>query len=136
MVEAIRRIFFSCKIVSAILGLSMCNGIAQGSDKELLAWRAYEQGNWKEASILYESIDPKDSADWYNLGNAYYRQERCADALICWKRAMKGATLCELRDIEFNSACLSKKLGSCMQHSSWNSWVCCVLPSPWIIQFM
>lgn len=136
MVEAIKRIFSSQRILGIYIFVSMYACAAQETDGALKAQREYTQGNWKQASALYEAIEPKNSAVWYNLGNSYYQQQRCADALACWKHAQRGASYSQLADIEKNIACLSKQTGACCNQNTWYARMRSVIPSPWIIQLL
>lgn len=52
----------------------------------------YTAGNYAEAAAQYQSIveTGKTSADlYYNLGNAYYRMGKIADAIISYERALR-----------------------------------------------
>lgn len=53
---------------------------------------AYRQGDYATAIEQYEAVLAKGctSADlYYNLGNAYYRLDRFADAILCYERALR-----------------------------------------------
>ncbi len=50
-----------------------------------------EQKEYQKAQELYEQLQPKDGAVWFNLGQCYVVQEKTIDALICWKKAEKTA---------------------------------------------
>lgn len=54
--------------------------------------KLYTAGNYSEAAAQYQSIleTGKESADlYYNLGNAYYRMGKIADAIIGYERALR-----------------------------------------------
>ena len=72
---------------------------------------AYQKKQWGEALRLYESIDQKGCAAWYNMGNCFYKLGNRVRAIICWKRAMPGASVGVQRDIAKNLAVAYEKLG-------------------------
>lgn len=52
----------------------------------------YMAGQYEHATQLYQSLidEGVHSADlYYNAGNAYYRQNKLADAIICYERALR-----------------------------------------------
>jgi tetratricopeptide (TPR) repeat protein len=53
---------------------------------------AYLAGNIDGALKLYQTIDPKGPAVWYNLGNCYYRIGNYPEAIVAWRRAQKDAS--------------------------------------------
>ncbi len=72
--------------------------------------RAYLKGEFSHASNLYEAIlqNGYESADLYfNLGNAYYKQNKIADAILNFERAKKLSPKDE--DINFNLAVASRQ---------------------------
>lgn len=53
---------------------------------------AYRQGNYAEAVVLYEQqiADGYTSAElYYNLGNAYYRENQMAKSILNYRRALR-----------------------------------------------
>lgn len=53
---------------------------------------AYRQGNYAEAVVLYEQVlaDGYTSAElYYNLGNAYYRENQMGKAILNYRRALR-----------------------------------------------
>ncbi len=53
---------------------------------------AYRQGNYAEAVVLYEQVlaDGYTSAElYYNLGNAYYRENQMGRAILNYRRALR-----------------------------------------------
>ena len=64
---------------------------------------AYNEGNYSKAVELYEAIlaDGEHSAKlYYNLGNAYYKQEKLGKAILNYTRALRLAPADE--DIRHN----------------------------------
>lgn len=58
----------------------------------MAANEAYNRGEWARATELYESIlsEQKHSAELYfNLGNAYYKQEMLGKAIVNYNRALR-----------------------------------------------
>lgn len=68
----------------------------------LKAHKQYEQGNIEQALTLYNSIEKKGPATWYNLGNCHYKQKNYMDALVCWKKAERDASWSELPALYHN----------------------------------
>lgn len=53
---------------------------------------AYNKENYREAIALYLSsiaTEGPSSTVWYNLGNAYFRNDNPGKAIICYERALK-----------------------------------------------
>lgn len=62
------------------------------TDAVLLANQLYEQGNFAEAARTYEEVvrgGIQDSVLYYNLGNAYFKQNDLAHALLNYERAAR-----------------------------------------------
>ncbi len=59
----------------------------------LQANKWYEQHDFNKARDLYESIEQKGPAVWYNMGLCLHKLNDNVQALICLKRAQKDATL-------------------------------------------
>ena len=53
---------------------------------------AYLVGNSADALKLYQSIEPKGPAVWYNMGNCYYRMAQYPEAIIHWRYAQKDVS--------------------------------------------
>jgi len=77
----------------------------------LRAHKLYEQNEFEKARDLYNSIEKKGPATWYNLGNCHYKLENHLDALICWRRAERDATWSEFPALYHNMNEVQKKLG-------------------------
>lgn len=53
---------------------------------------AFNQGNMVQAAIEYNKctiLDPYNPEGWYNLGGAYFNQQKYAKAKECWERALQ-----------------------------------------------
>lgn len=65
---------------------------AVGTDLRLeMAQRLYEKANYDSCIQIYESIISKKSYNddlYYNLGNAYYRKNKVAEAVWCYEKAL------------------------------------------------
>jgi len=75
--------------------------LAKGLTSEEIFLRGnllYEKGDIKEALKSYQEIDPKGQVVWYNMGNCYYHSKEKAMAVLCWKRAERGAISSSLHD--------------------------------------
>ncbi|MEP7264035.1 MAG: tetratricopeptide repeat protein [Bacteroidota bacterium] len=78
--------------VSLILFLSTFNLSASPSDQFNKANALYRSGNYKVAARSYESLirgGYVSSALYYNLGNAYYKQDNIPKAILNYERALK-----------------------------------------------
>jgi hypothetical protein len=90
-----------------IIGVGLCLSIlcvsvwlhAAPTMQELFlrANNAYQQGQVQQALDTYQSISPKGSVVWYNMGLCFARQGNAARALACWRRAEHTASFAELR---------------------------------------
>jgi len=105
MDKAIRKSF-----IILCLSASLCG--AQ-TEQELFVRgnKAYEQNQWGEALRSYEAISKKGCAVWYNMGNCFYKKGNGSQAIICWKRAMPGASVDEQLNIAKNLRSAYEKLG-------------------------
>lgn len=83
--------------------LTPATPIATPEQKWEMANTAYNEGNYADATELYEAIlaDNLHSAKLYfNLGNAYYKQEKLGKAILNYHRALRLAPADE--DIRHN----------------------------------
>ncbi len=71
---------------------------------------AYEQKQWTDALRSYEVISKKGCAVWYNMGNCFYKKGDALQAIVCWKRAMPGASVDEQFAIAKNLGVAYEKL--------------------------
>ncbi len=85
--------------------------LANKQETFLRANKCYHEGDFQEALTLYESIDKKGRAVWYNMGNCHYELADYSRALACWKRAQRGAPWKESVEIDRNMQRALKKLG-------------------------
>ena len=77
----------------------------------LRAHKLYEDNQFEKALELYDSVEKKGPATWYNLGNCHFKLENHLDALICWRRAERDATWSEFPALYHNMNEVQKKLG-------------------------
>lgn len=82
------------RIILSLCGLLMAGGLLAGPAYKVFseASEAFQQKDYPKAIVLYESLVEKNyvSADlYYNLGNAYYRQNQLAQALLWYERALR-----------------------------------------------
>lgn len=91
-----------------------------GSEEELFlrANKCYEQ-DCEQALALYQSMQHKGQAVWYNMGNCFYRLGDYPQACFCWKKAERGATHREFCDIARNQSELAHTLGKSVTNNWW-----------------
>ena len=70
--------------------LTMNSVTAQDSNMKVEADSAYLNGNYSTAIELYENLLQKGESDelYYNLGNAYYKSDELAKAILNYERAL------------------------------------------------
>lgn len=78
---------------------------------------AYNEGNFAEAAQLYESILIKGEHSakvYYNLGNAYFKQEQLGKAILNYNRALRLAPYDEdiLHNLEYATAATKDQIES------------------------
>jgi tetratricopeptide (TPR) repeat protein len=106
----------SLHIALMVLG-SITGVFAQADALKQQADQAYLDGNYGEATELYEQVLAQNyvSAELhYNLGNAYYKQNRTASAILNYERALKLAPKDE--DIQFNLKLANLSVKDEIQH--------------------
>lgn len=69
------------------------------------------RGDFVQACMTYDHIQPKNSAVWHNMGNCFYKQKQYVKALIYWKRAQQGASFYELGQLFESEKKVLKNLG-------------------------
>lgn len=69
----------------------------------------YDAGRFPEAAVAYERIEPKTAHVYFNLGNAYYRQEKLGLAVLNYERALRLAP--RDPDIQANLRLAEQRLG-------------------------
>ena len=78
------------KFIYTIMFAALSLAVSAQTDK-IAADSAYVKGEYKAAIEIYESLvaNNGESADvYYNLGNAYYKSENIAKAVLNYKRAL------------------------------------------------
>lgn len=70
----------------------------------------YSKESFEKALNLYNSITLKSSECWFNLGNCYYKLNKFSLAIASWKKALKGASNEDIKDLEFNLLKAKEKL--------------------------
>src|SRR5581483_4954130 len=83
---------------------------AQEQEFFLQANKAYEKNEFQEAYNLYNKIEKKGVATWYNMGNCAYKLGNYAQALACWQCSQQGAKPAEFEAINANIAVVEEKL--------------------------
>lgn len=79
-----KKIFFLCLAFLAIVNVTAQN-------VQRMAEKAYVKGDYQHAIKIYEFIlkeDGESSALYYNLGNAYYKADLIAPAILNYERAL------------------------------------------------
>ena len=66
----------------------------------LQANAAYQEGNPHDALLLYNALEKKDPAVWFNKGLCYYVLEKYPQALVAFRQAQRGANRRLLEKIE------------------------------------
>lgn len=69
-------------------------------EKFLQANAAYQEGRVRQALALYDSIEPKGTAVYYNMGNCYFRLGDYPSAVLFWMRAQKNASWRDFSTLE------------------------------------
>src|ERR1041384_66422 len=66
-----------------------CAGLSFGSslDDFKAANQLYNDGKFAESIGIYEKIEPKTAHVYYNLGNAYFRNNQLGNAILNYERA-------------------------------------------------
>lgn len=65
--------------------------LAVSSDDFKLANQLYDGGRFAEAVSVYEKITPKSAHVYFNLGNAWFRQDKLGLAILNYERARRLA---------------------------------------------
>ena len=75
--------------LSLIVGLSSAGTLS--AQTKIQADEAYSQGEYEQAIDIYSHLLEKgDNADvYYNMGNAYYRLDSIARAILCYERVLR-----------------------------------------------
>jgi hypothetical protein len=80
---------FRILVVVWLLGLPAA--MAAASDAFRGANQLYDAGKFAEAAAAYEKIEPKTAYVFYNLGNAWFRQDKFGLAVLNYERARRLA---------------------------------------------
>lgn len=85
----LRKNSFRILVVAGLLGLPAA--MAATSDAFRSANESYDAGKFAEAAAAYEKIEPKTAYVYYNLGNAWFRQDKLGLTVLNYERARKLA---------------------------------------------
>jgi hypothetical protein len=85
----LRRHIYKVVILAWLLGLS--GAIGAPSDDLKAANQLYDAGKFAEAAAAYEKIEPKTAHVYYNLGNAWFRQNKTGLAILNYAQARRLA---------------------------------------------
>jgi SH3 domain-containing protein len=85
----LRRYIYNVILFVWLLGLSAA--IASPGDDFKAANQLYDSGKFAEAAAAYEKIEPKTAHVYYNLGNAWFRQNKLGLAILNYARASRLA---------------------------------------------
>ncbi len=85
----LRRHIYSTIALMWLLGLSAA--VAVPADDFKAANQLYDNGKFAEAAAAYEKIEPKTAHVYYNLGNAWFRQNKLGLAILDYARARQLA---------------------------------------------
>lgn len=87
------RILYSKRIfVLLLIGISTLNFARDVEETFLRGNKCYEQGNYDQALLLYQSLHFKGPAVWFNMGNCAHELGNDLDALVYWRKAERYAT--------------------------------------------
>lgn len=95
------------------LFIVLCN-VAYAADSQQVCAQAnalYGKHEYARAYELYESVEPKNSIVWYNMGNCMYKQGDFLSAYLYWHRARRDASVDLQSDIAYNISKVQGKLG-------------------------
>lgn len=91
MCEYMKKIVF-------LISFFMMQSVISATDQEcfLQGNTCFLQGQFDQARQHYLAVADKNSAVWHNLGNCYFNEKNGVQALVCWKRAQRGASFNQL----------------------------------------
>jgi len=111
------------KIVISLFFISSVFCYAKNGKKVFLqANELYAQKEYAKALNLYNTIEKKGPATWYNMGNCAFRLGNYVYSLLYWKKAKKEAPFKDMRKIDYNIALAYEKLDYA-KPESWFSFV-------------
>lgn len=105
-------------ILVLFLNVSQSNATVQ--EQFLEANLAYKNSDFKKALSLYQALENKGAAVWYNMGNCWYNVGTYSKALVCWKKALKYGGAQWHERIEHNCQRAYEKLGIAVSPSSFS----------------
>ena len=85
----LRRYIYSAIVLVRLLGST--TALAAPGDDFKAANELYDAGKFAEAAAAYEKIEPKTAHVYYNLGNAWFRENKLGLALLNYARARRLA---------------------------------------------
>jgi hypothetical protein len=85
----LRKHIYKVVVLVWLLGLSVA--IAAPSDDLKAANQLYDAGKFAEATVAYERIESKTAHVYYNLGNAWFRQNKLGLAILNYAQARRLA---------------------------------------------
>ena len=78
----------------------------------------YKEKEFEAALKLYQEIEPKTSALFYNIGNCYYKLNQYSKALAAWKKAQHDWGWRSMQELRHNIFQAEKKLNLISEKSS------------------
>ena len=106
-----------------LIGLLLFFSMLHARDVEetfLQANNCYKQKDFSGARTLYEKINKKGVATWYNLGNTQYELGESVQALVCWRNAQRHVYAeHDLEDIAYNIGVVEGELGKATPPHGW-----------------
>ena len=85
----LRRYIYNAIVLVWLFGSSVA--VAASGDDFKAANQLYDVGKFAEAATSYEKIGPKTAHVYYNLGNAWFRQNKLGLAVLNYARARRLA---------------------------------------------
>ncbi|MDR2815210.1 MAG: tetratricopeptide repeat protein [Proteiniphilum sp.] len=89
------EVALSREVGDSILQAGDAGVIASGKTTPEIAAQAYRNQDYKESIALYEELIAQGTAEdrvsaqlYYNLGNAYFRDNQLGKAILCYERAL------------------------------------------------
>src|ERR1043166_4619942 len=91
------------------LACSLLVALPALADEFKAANALYDAGKFAEAAAAYERLEPKTAHVYYNLGNAWFRQDKLGLAILNYERARRLSP--RDPDIQANLKFAQQKLG-------------------------
>src|SRR5471030_2218486 len=86
----LRKYIYNAVVLVWLFGLTVA-AVAASIDDFKAANQLYNAGKYAEAAAAYEKIEPKTAHVYYNLGNAWFRQNKLGLAILNYARARQLA---------------------------------------------